>query len=206
MNDTLLEYDSKKFKQFLAGFIEGQGSLSVSIKANANSKFGYRIDPEFYLYQKASGLPLLEATQKMFGTGSIYLKSGTDNTYVFAIRNRRSIKEKVIPYFEKYVLNLSCKYSSTFELYKKVIELLENKEHFHMEGLFEIFDLAYKISDKKLAYKISDNTRTKNNKQNLRKITLEELKQKISRDYMPKNIELEEKKIENKEKKTKTNI
>ena len=38
----------KAFKWFLAGFIEGEGSLTVSVKEHKSSRFGYYVDPEFY--------------------------------------------------------------------------------------------------------------------------------------------------------------
>ncbi len=35
----------------LAGLIEGEGSLCVSIKNHKPSRFGYLVDPEFFIYQ-----------------------------------------------------------------------------------------------------------------------------------------------------------
>ena len=34
---------------FLAGFTEGEGSLTVSVKTHPTAKYGYVVDPEFYL-------------------------------------------------------------------------------------------------------------------------------------------------------------
>ena len=39
---------------FLAGFIEGEGALCVSIKQHPTARFGYLVDPEFFLYQHES--------------------------------------------------------------------------------------------------------------------------------------------------------
>ncbi|PYV05803.1 MAG: hypothetical protein DMG26_04550, partial [Acidobacteria bacterium] len=54
---------------YLAGFIEGEGSVCVSIKEHPTTRFGYYVDPEFFLYQHRDYPQLLELAQKMFGTG-----------------------------------------------------------------------------------------------------------------------------------------
>ncbi len=52
---------------YLAGFIEGEGSVCVSIKEHPTTRFGYYVDPEFFLYQHRDYPQLLELAQKMFG-------------------------------------------------------------------------------------------------------------------------------------------
>src|ERR1700727_2635803 len=42
---------SEKKCWFLAGLIEGEGSLCVSIKNHKPSRFGYLVHPEFFIYQ-----------------------------------------------------------------------------------------------------------------------------------------------------------
>ena len=61
---------------FLAGLIEGEGSLCVSIKAHKPSRFGYLVDPEFFIYQHQMRRGLLELAQGIFGTGRIFPKPG----------------------------------------------------------------------------------------------------------------------------------
>jgi hypothetical protein len=65
---------TEEAKWFLAGFIEGEGSLLVSIKPHETSRYGYYVDPEFHLVQHRSGLPLLKLAQQVFGTGRIFPK------------------------------------------------------------------------------------------------------------------------------------
>jgi LAGLIDADG endonuclease len=54
---------------FLAGLIEGEGSLCVSIKEHKTSRFGYLIDPEFFIYQHKIRRGLLELAGSVFETG-----------------------------------------------------------------------------------------------------------------------------------------
>ena len=62
---------TEELKHFLAGFIEGEGALRVSIKRHPTSRFGYLVDPEFFLYQHESGRRVLELASEVFGTGAI---------------------------------------------------------------------------------------------------------------------------------------
>lgn len=132
-------------KWFLAGFIEGEGSLCVSIKEHPTSRFGYLVDPEFFLYQHKSGIKLLQLAKEVFGTGRITPKSGSGGVLVFSIVSRRSLKEKVIPFFEKYMV-FSAK-REVFERFKEIVEAMEDrKEHLTPEGLARIVEQAYAMN------------------------------------------------------------
>lgn len=135
-----------KYKRFfLAGLIEGEGSLVVVVRRRKNLKFGISIDPEFYIYQHRSREKLLRLAKEVFQTGSIYRKSGSKNVLVFAIRDRRSIYEKVIPFFERYVLPYGIKYNRMFPYYKQLVELMVNKAHLTEEGIKKLLRLVEKI-------------------------------------------------------------
>lgn len=132
-------------KWFLAGFIEGEGSLCVSIKEHPSARFGYYVDPEFFIYQHKSGIALLKMAQEIFGTGRIAPKPGNEEVLVFSIVSRRSLKEKVIPFFEKYMV-FSAK-RQVFERFKEIIEAMEGrKEHLTPEGLVRIVEKAYAMN------------------------------------------------------------
>lgn len=171
-NSKLFSVDSHKFKFFLAGFIEGEGSLCVSIKKHNTSRFGYVIDPEFFLYQHVSGKPILERSRELFRSGNVFLKSGSEDVYVYSISNRKVILEKVIPYFKRYVLPFSCKFTF-FSTFLHIVESLENKKHYELEGFLELLELAYTLNP--------------NSKGKCRKTDFEVLKSNILRDYTPKD-------------------
>lgn len=142
--ERLTNAESKKW--FLAGFIEGEGSLCVSIKAHATSRFGYYVDPEFFLYQHKHGASLLKLAKSVFGTGRIYPKPGNEDVLVFAITSRRSLKERVIPFFERYIMKFSAK-GKTFLEFKEIVEAMEDrKEHLVPEGLARIVEKAYAMN------------------------------------------------------------
>jgi hypothetical protein len=64
---------SEKKCWFLAGSIEGEDSLCVSIKAHKPSRFGYLMDPEFFIYQHKIRRGLLELACERASTISILM-------------------------------------------------------------------------------------------------------------------------------------
>ena len=134
----------ENLKWFLAGFIDGEGSVCVSIKKHKNGKFGYLIDPEFFIYQHKDRRDILELAKRMFGTGRIYPKPGNADVLVFAIDSRRSLLERVIPFLDKY-MPFSSK-SEDYRRFKEITMALEGKQHWTKEGMIGIVQKAYKMN------------------------------------------------------------
>lgn len=137
---------TEEAKWFLAGFIEGEGALTVSIKAHPTTRSGYYVDPDFFLYQHVSGRRILELAQALFQTGRIYPKPGNPNVLVYEISSRKSLWEKVIPFFERYIVPFSCK-RETFERFREIVEMMElQKEHRNPQGLNRVVERAYAMN------------------------------------------------------------
>ena len=157
-------------KWYLAGFIEGEGSLCVSIKNMPSNRFGFLVDPEFFLYQHKSGIAQLHLAKEIFGTGRIAPKVGNEDVLVYSIMCRRTIRERVIPFFEKYMI-----FSSKREIFKRfkeiVIAMEDKKEHLTPDGLVNLVKKAYEMNPA--------------SKGKERKRSLEEVIDRILRDYMP---------------------
>lgn len=102
-------------KHYLAGFIEGEGSLNVSIKRLATAPFGVVLDPEFSITQHVNGISNLYLALCVFQTGKITFKSGSNATMVYRIENRTSLQEKVLTFFEQYIV----KYGSSMKKHRK---------------------------------------------------------------------------------------
>jgi len=129
---------------FLAGVIEGEGSVCVSIKEHPTARFGYLVDPEFFLYQHRTGIKLLHLAQEVFGTGRISPKPGNESVLVYSIASRRSIEEKVLPFIDKYMV-----FSSKLPIYrrfKEIVEAMGRKEHWTPEGMARIVEKAYAMN------------------------------------------------------------
>ena len=132
-------------KWFLAGFIEGEGALCVSIKKHPTCRSGFYVDPSFFLYQHQSGRGVLERAQEVFAHGRISPKAGNPKVLVFEISSTRALREKVIPFFERYVVPFSCK-RVTFERFREIVEMMSRKEHLEPTGLARIVEKAYAMN------------------------------------------------------------
>ena len=121
---------SVRSKTFLGGFIAGEGSINVSAKKSSNALFGIIIDPEFSVTQNLNGSFLLFKTLCLFETGSIHFKEGSNAVFVYRIDNRKSLIEKVIPFWETYILpHIDLEQKQRMKLFKEMLLLLEKKEH-----------------------------------------------------------------------------
>ncbi len=135
---------AESVKWFLAGLIEGEGSVCVSIKKHPKAKFGFFVDPEFFIYQNKNSKSLLELAKKVFGTGRIFPKPGNENVLVFAITERRSLLEKVVPFLKKFMI-LSSK-RKDYDTFIEIVERMYRKEHHTPEGLASIVEKAYELN------------------------------------------------------------
>jgi len=71
----------------------------------------------------------------------IYIHSSeSKNTSLLQIKNNSDIENKIIPFFNEYPI-LGVK-SLDYEDFKKVAELVQNKEHLKAEGLKRIREIA----------------------------------------------------------------
>lgn len=139
-----LESQIKKTKTtfyYLGGFIEGEGSLNLGVKKNKTSKFKLFFDPEFNITQHINGIQNLYLALCIFQTGRIRYKSSSDATFVYTIDNRKSLKEKVLPFYETYVKPCGCKVKvDRVRKFKQVLKLFDEKAHLNINRL--IYELV----------------------------------------------------------------
>jgi hypothetical protein len=64
---------------------------------------------------------------------------------VYEISSRRVLHEKVVPFFERYVVPFSCK-RETFERFREILEAMERKEHLVASGLASIVEKVYAMN------------------------------------------------------------
>jgi LAGLIDADG endonuclease len=132
-------------KWFLAGFIEGEGALCVSVKKHPTCRSGYYVDPGFFLYQHKSGRAILELAQSTFASGRIAPKPGSPRVLVYEVSSSRVLRERVVPFYERYVVPFSCK-AMTFWRFREIIERMERREHLSPTGLARIVEEAYAMN------------------------------------------------------------
>ena len=129
---------------FLAGVIEGEGSMCISIKKHPTHTYGFYVDPEFFIYQHRNRRALLELAQEIFGTGRIVPKQGYPDVLVYSITSRRSISEVVMPFLRRYMTHSARR--EDILRFSDAMRLFEAGAHRTQEGLATIVRLAYSMN------------------------------------------------------------
>jgi len=135
---------------FVAGFVDGEGSFNVSFAHQPARPSGFLINPRFQVYQHKDHEDVLWMIRDVFGTGRIDKKWGTD-VRVFTIENRRTLTEKVIPFFRRHRLMTK---SSALCLFEEIIKRMNAGEHLTREGFIHIVHIAYDMNQHGKARKI----------------------------------------------------
>jgi hypothetical protein len=129
---------------FLAGVVEGEGSVHVSIKRHPTAAAGYFVQPEFFVYQHENRRSLLEMAKDEFGAGSIYPKPGNPSILVFKIGHRGVLAGTVVPFLQRY-MSFSARVAD-YEKFAEVVRLMELGVHRDTAGLCALVDIAYTMN------------------------------------------------------------
>ena len=134
---------------YITGFVDGEGSFHIALYKDENMKTKLKVIPEFHISQNACSIQVLERIQKYFECGNIkenHRQRKTDNTYVFVVRNRQDLLEKIIPFFERYKLQTSK--AKDFEYFSSIVKMMNEGKHQTKSGIKEIISLAYQMNAK----------------------------------------------------------
>ena len=112
---------------YIAGYVDGEGSFSVTVNRNPTSRFKLQLVPEFHVSQNGDRREVLDLMQKRFGCGYIKRNGKKDQVMVFVVRRRPDLLTKVIPFFERTPL-ISSK-QSEFETFARVVKAMARGEH-----------------------------------------------------------------------------
>lgn len=138
--DSMFPITEEK-KLFLGGFVEGEGSICVGAKKGKNCKFGAYLDPAFNITQHVNGAQHLYNCLTLFGTGRIRHKNGSNATLVFEIDTRRSLQERLVPFYWQYVYPESCPAKKArFEKFCYLLDAFDRKLHLEFQSF--VYDLA----------------------------------------------------------------
>ena len=131
---------------YIAGFVDGEGSFSVTIQRTKNVRLGIQIIPEFHVCQHRNRTEVLTFIHQKFKCGYVkpnHRKNPNDLTWVFVVRDIRNLREKVIPYFEKYPLLAKA---NDFQKFKIIVAMMDKKLHLTSKGLMQILKVAFSMN------------------------------------------------------------
>lgn len=133
---------------WITGFVDGEGTFSVSLLRNPTTTTGYQVFPEFVVTQGAKSLCVLQLIQKHFGCGKIYENRRYDNhresMFRYVVRARADLEANVIPFFQKNHLRTAKQ--NDFNLFCGVVKLISEKKHLDNNGLETIRQIASKMN------------------------------------------------------------
>ena len=127
---------------WLGGFIEGEGSNTVTINVSENFKYGVDVKPEFNVAQHVNGISILNSLKELFGLGSVRPKSGSENVFVYSIKGYKNMLELVIPFLSVYVQPFSCKINE-YNLFIEITNRCSKGHNVDKEKLINMLKLIY---------------------------------------------------------------
>ena len=119
--------------RWVTGFIDDEGSFSISITKNKDLKVGWRVKLIFQIELHRKDIVLLKNIKHSLGVGQIF-KDGP-NAIKFEVQ---SIKELIVIIDYFVLFGLIIQKRTDFELFKKILNLVQNKEYLTKEGLRKI--------------------------------------------------------------------
>ncbi len=127
---------------YLAGFVDGEGSFNVSIKKVNDRKLGWRVGACFNVSQRERHI--LELLPQTIGCGTI--RRRWDGVHYFEVNSYQDLDEKVIPFFRKYQLRSPSK-RETLVTFAKICEMMCVGQHLTSEGVREIVTLRDQMNN-----------------------------------------------------------
>nr|YP_009710801.1 LAGLIDADG endonuclease [Macrolepiota fuliginosa]QFZ98750.1 LAGLIDADG endonuclease [Macrolepiota fuliginosa] len=145
----MLKRDIKNvnYLYFLGGFVEGEGSMSVSVTIHKDFKYGVNIQPIFNVTQHKKGLDILNSFKELFVEGSVLQKSGSPDIFVYTLKGYKKIIKEVLPFLETYVCPFSCKIEE-YSIFRQIVLQSSEGKQKDKETLIELVKLAYALQGK----------------------------------------------------------
>jgi len=120
--------------QWIVGFVDGEGCFHIGINKNQEMTLGVQVLPEFTVVQHQVDEQVLYALKAYFGCGVVRKNHGTRLCY--RVRGHQNLLERIIPFFEKH--QLKTRKRVDFAKFRKVVRLMEKREHLTEDGLEKI--------------------------------------------------------------------
>src|SRR3989339_1262060 len=143
--------------EYLAGFTDGEGCFYVGFGKRKDLPLKWQVITEFHVSQNPGGKNVLEEFRKRLGCGYLkrnHPKNPKDKTWILLIKDRKDLREKVIPFFKKYILYTTKQ--QDFEIFTRVLDIIETGRHLQKEGFKEIVELVFqsvRITNKRYSKK-----------------------------------------------------
>jgi LAGLIDADG endonuclease len=122
---------NENYKFWLGGFIEGEGSLIISIVKSNKASYGILLQPEFNVAQHKNGLNILNKFKLLFDNkGQIHQKTGSNNVWVYSLKGTSNLINHIVPFYLKYIICYSYKFNDEeFNNFVFILNSIKNKNY-----------------------------------------------------------------------------
>lgn len=125
---------------WVTGFVDGEGSFSMSIIKSKTAAIGLTIEPCFIITLHVRNLELLYYIKNFFSVGSVSIVG----IYArFRVRSRSELKI-IIAHFNKYPLQTTKVVN--FLYFCEILNLINNKVHTNIPGFLKLASLINKLN------------------------------------------------------------
>ena len=129
--------------RWVSGFVDGEGCFHVSINKIPKMSIGWQVLPEFRIVQHQRDESVLKELQQFFQAGKVVTNHGARKE--LRIRKLNDLRNVVL-FFKQHPLRTKKK--KNFEIFAKILELMEHKKHLTVEGLTDIANLCWSMNRK----------------------------------------------------------
>lgn len=146
--DNQQERSNGGLYNYIAGFVDGEGSFHIAIQRRNSMRLKWQLIPEFRVSQHKDRINMLRIIKKTFGCGIIKPnhRHTNDKNYVYVVRNRDDLYNKIIPFFEKFPL-ISGK-NNDFKKFADIIRRMKNGEHLVKDEFEKMLKVAFSMNRK----------------------------------------------------------
>ena len=138
---------------WIAGFSSGDASFNVKTSSTTTSKLGSRVQLRFSVGLNIREKELIQYLATYFKLGNSSLSENTryiyfkDTSLSLQVVNHSDIMNIIIPFFDKYPIQ-GKKFLDFYD-FKKIAEMINNKEHLTLEGLNKILNIKSKMNEER---------------------------------------------------------
>ena len=124
--------------KWITGFVDGEGCFHVAVNAHEEMTVGYQVLPEFTVVQHKRDIQILHAFKAFFGCGVV--RSNHGDRMAYRVRSKEHLLQIIVPFFMKHPLK--SKKRLDFEVFRKILLMMEKGDHLTVEGIEKILKLS----------------------------------------------------------------
>ena len=130
--------DMKLDAQWVTGFVDGEGCFHVAVNPHEEMTVKFQVLPEFTVVQHERDIKVLHALKAFFGCGVV--RSNHGDRMAYRVRSKEHLLQIIVPFFEKHPLKSQKRLD--FEVFRKIVLMMEKGDHLSIEGVEKIRQLA----------------------------------------------------------------